>query len=157
MKRETKLGILLIIFAVLILIIAIVVYAIKIPDNNITPDEEKLNEQENAMMLNDILSEGSDNEDMNKEEVKNYLNIKITVSDKILNQMGGDREKFNNMLIDFLLENDLATGITQITCTELFTINYKTNDAFIELEANDVGNTVVTVEYHEGTYKFNFR
>lgn len=156
LKKETKIGIVLIIIALLVVIVSLVSYACNHNDVN-EIDKQSIQEKENELLLNEILSEGTDSEDINKDEIKPKLNIEITMSDNVSKALGDNRQNFSEQLIDFLIDNDLSTSLNQVTSTEVVTIDYRYNSTYAEFDTNDKQNTIIIVEYKDGKYKFNFR
>ena len=156
LKKETKIGLILIIIAILVGVISLVSYSCS-HDNEETIDKAALKEKENEIMLNEILSNGTDSSDIKKEEIKNKLNIEITMSKNVEMALGNNRKELEDKMIDFLIENDLSTGLTQVTSTEIVTIDYRYNEAYAEFNTNDKQGIIIIVEYRDNKYHFNFR
>lgn len=119
----------------------------------------QLEEEERKALMNEINSTATGDADIDEETAKAVMGLNVTVSDEILERyLDGNRETLVSEMENFLVEYDFYMDVTKATCTQIVTMDYKKDIAYIEFILNDPARTVLTLEYKDHSkYDFNFR
>lgn len=164
-RTQRKIGIIAVILGI-ILIAGIGLYFLfsdnsdakePLPDNG--EQEEQIDKAKRQAMIDEINADAGGEEDIDTEKAKTVMGLRIVIADEILDlYLDGNAEKLQEEMKNFLVEYDFYMDVTKATCTQIITMDYKKEIAYIEFKLNDPARTILTLEYKDhGKYEFNFR
>ncbi|MCI5688066.1 MAG: hypothetical protein MR303_06225 [Emergencia sp.] len=164
-RTQRKIGIIAVILGI-ILIAGIGLYFLfsdnsdvkePLPDNG--EQEEQIDKVKRQAMIDEINADAGGEEDIDTEKAKTVMGLRIVIADEILDlYLDGNAEKLQEEMENFLVEYDFYMDVTKATCTQIITMDYKKEIAYIEFKLNDPARTILTLEYKDhGKYEFNFR
>ncbi|NCF00523.1 hypothetical protein [Emergencia sp. 1XD21-10] len=164
-RTQRKIGIIAVILGI-ILIAGIGLYFLfsdnsdvkePLPDNG--EQEEQIDKVKRQAMIDEINADAGGEEDIDTEKAKTVMGLRIVIADEILDlYLDGNAEKLQEEMENFLVEYDFYMDVTKATCTQIITMDYKKEIAYIEFKLNDPARTILTLEYKEhNEYEFNFR
>lgn len=164
-RTQRKIGIIAVILGI-ILIAGIGLYFLfsdnsdvkePLPDNG--EQEEQIDKVKRQAMIDEINADAGGEEDIDTEKAKTVMGLRIVIADEILDlYLDGNAEKLQEEMKNFLVEYDFYMDVTKATCTQIITMDYKKEIAYIEFKLNDPARTILTLEYKDhGKYEFNFR
>lgn len=161
-KFQRKAGLIAMLLGLLI-IVGIGVYFLlpekEEPEKNGQEGIAQLEEAERKALMNEIDSTATGDTDIDEETAKTVMGLNVTIFDEILDRyLDGNRERLVSEMENFLVEHDFYMDVTKAICTQIVTMDYKKDIAYIEFELNDPARTILTLEYkNHSKYDFNFR
>lgn len=162
-KNQRRAGLLAIILGIL-LVAGIGIHFLlsgsgeKAPTESGQAGETQLDAAEREALISEIDSTATGDEDIDPEKAKTVMGLKVVISDEILELLDDDEESLVREMEDFLVEYDFYMDVTKATCTQVVTMDYKKDIAYIEFKLNDPAKTILTLEYKDHSkYEFNFR
>jgi len=162
-KTRKRIGLAMIILAVLILVFSIISMVSKDEADEAgksqTPSAE-VTEEEREMIRAEAVNNANGEEDIKKEDAQKIMNLKVHMPDELCElYLGGDQERLYREIEAFLIEYDFYMDVEQAVCTQVITKNHKKNISYLEFDLDDPARTVLTLEYqgNQDRYIFNYR
>lgn len=164
-QTQRKIGIMAVILGI-ILIVGIGLYFFFSDDNDAEKQlsdsagqAEQIDKTKRQALIDEINADAGGEEEIDEEKAKTVMGLRIVITDEILNlYLDGNVEKLQKEMENFLVEYDFYMDVTKATCTQIVTMDYKKDVAYIEFKLNDPARTILTLEYKEhDKYEFNFR